>query len=106
MQALLLLGSSGRCGRRAEEDMMRALMIAVMTTMLTAAPLFAQERGGEDANGYVTGLHLPSIAPSSPKRFSPGGESATDAIDARQVRADINGHASTRSTATQHVMSA
>jgi hypothetical protein len=63
MQASLLLGSSGRSGRRAREDMMRALMIAVMTTMLTAVPLFAQERGGEDANGYVTSssIHRPVI---------------------------------------------
>jgi opacity protein-like surface antigen len=31
-------------------------MIAATVTLLTAAPLFAQERGGQNASGYVTGL--------------------------------------------------
>ena len=35
---------------------MRRLMIAVTVAVLTAAPLFAQERGVPDAKGYVTGL--------------------------------------------------
>ena len=37
---------------------MRKVMIAVTVTVLTAAPLFAQENGGggQDAKGYVTGL--------------------------------------------------
>ena len=37
---------------------MKTLMIAATATLLTAAPLLAQERGagGEDAKGYVTGL--------------------------------------------------
>jgi len=35
---------------------MRALMTAVTVTLLTAAPLFAQEKGGQDASGYITGL--------------------------------------------------
>jgi opacity protein-like surface antigen len=35
---------------------MRTLMMAVTVTVLTATPLFAQERGGQDANGYVSGL--------------------------------------------------
>jgi opacity protein-like surface antigen len=35
---------------------MRTLMIAVGVTLFTAASLFAQERGGPDAIGYVTGL--------------------------------------------------
>ena len=35
---------------------MRKLMIAATVTLLTAAPLFAQERGGQDASGYITGL--------------------------------------------------
>jgi Outer membrane protein beta-barrel domain len=35
---------------------MRTLMMAATVTVLTAAPLFAQENGGPDARGYVTGL--------------------------------------------------
>ena len=37
---------------------MKTLMIAATATLLTAAPLVAQERGagGDDARGYVTGL--------------------------------------------------
>ena len=35
---------------------MRMLMIAATVTLLTAGPLFAQERGGQRASGYVTGL--------------------------------------------------
>ena len=35
---------------------MRTLMTAVVATMLTAAPLFAQEGGGPDAKGFITGL--------------------------------------------------
>jgi len=35
---------------------MRKLMIAVAATVLTGAPLFAQESGGPDARGYITGL--------------------------------------------------
>jgi len=35
---------------------MRTLTIAVTVTVLTAAPLFAQERGVPDAKGYITGL--------------------------------------------------
>ena len=35
---------------------MRRLTIAVTVTVLTAAPLFAQEKGVPDAKGYVTGL--------------------------------------------------
>jgi opacity protein-like surface antigen len=35
---------------------MRALMIAATVTVLTAAPLLAQEHGGQDASGYVTGI--------------------------------------------------
>ena len=37
---------------------MKALMIAATATLLTAAPLFAQQSGvgGRDATGYVTGL--------------------------------------------------
>src|SRR6185436_18394153 len=35
---------------------MRQLTIAATVTLLTAAPLFAQERGGQNASGYVTGL--------------------------------------------------
>ena len=34
----------------------RALLTAVIVTGLSAAPLFAQEPGGVDAKGYVTGL--------------------------------------------------
>jgi opacity protein-like surface antigen len=33
---------------------MRTLMMAAAVTALTAAPLFAQERGGQDPNGYVS----------------------------------------------------
>jgi hypothetical protein len=35
---------------------MRRLMMAATVTLLTAVPLFAQENGGPDASGYVTGL--------------------------------------------------
>jgi opacity protein-like surface antigen len=35
---------------------MRAVMIAATVTLLTAAPLVAQEGGGQDASGYITGL--------------------------------------------------
>jgi opacity protein-like surface antigen len=35
---------------------MKALMIATTVTLLTTAPLFAQEREGQDARGYVAGL--------------------------------------------------
>jgi len=35
---------------------MRMLMIAATLTLLTAAPLFAQDTGGADAKGYVSGL--------------------------------------------------
>ena len=35
---------------------MRKLMIAATVTLLTAGPLFAQERDGQRASGYVTGL--------------------------------------------------
>jgi len=39
-----------------QEDVMRAVMIAATVTLLTAAPLFAQEGGREDPSGYVGGL--------------------------------------------------
>jgi opacity protein-like surface antigen len=39
-----------------QEEVMKALMIATTVTLLTAVPLFAQEGGGQDAPGYVTGL--------------------------------------------------
>jgi opacity protein-like surface antigen len=42
--------------RRAQEAAMRTWMIAATVTLLTAAPLLAQERGGQNASGYVTGL--------------------------------------------------
>ena len=35
---------------------MRTLMMAATVTLLTAAPLLAQEAGGPDASGYITGL--------------------------------------------------
>jgi opacity protein-like surface antigen len=35
---------------------MKAMMIAAVMATLTAAPLFAQESGGPDAKGYVSGL--------------------------------------------------
>jgi opacity protein-like surface antigen len=35
---------------------MKALMIATTVTLLTAAPLLAQEREGQDPRGYVAGL--------------------------------------------------
>jgi hypothetical protein len=35
---------------------MRTLMIGATITMMAAAPLFAQEKGGPDASGYLTGL--------------------------------------------------
>jgi len=35
---------------------MRTLMIAVVATVLTAAPLLAQEGGGPNAKGFITGL--------------------------------------------------
>jgi hypothetical protein len=35
---------------------MKALTIAIAATMVAAAPLFAQEVGGPDARGYITGL--------------------------------------------------
>jgi opacity protein-like surface antigen len=34
---------------------MRALMIAATVTLMTTASLFAQESGGQDARGYITG---------------------------------------------------
>jgi hypothetical protein len=36
----------------------RTMMVAATATLLTAAPLMAQEHGvgGQDASGYVTGL--------------------------------------------------
>jgi opacity protein-like surface antigen len=39
-----------------QEDVMKAVMIGATLTLLTAAPLLAQERGGQDAAGYITGL--------------------------------------------------
>jgi len=35
---------------------MKALMMAATVTLLTAVPLVAQENGGQDARGYLTGL--------------------------------------------------
>ena len=35
---------------------MKTLMTAVVATVLTAAPLFAQESGGPNAKGFITGL--------------------------------------------------
>ena len=35
---------------------MRTLMIAAAVTLLTTGPLLAQEHGGQNASGYVTGL--------------------------------------------------
>jgi opacity protein-like surface antigen len=35
---------------------MRAVMMAAAVSLLAAAPLFAQENGGPDARGYVTGV--------------------------------------------------
>ena len=36
--------------------MRRTLMMAVTAALFTAGPVFAQEKGGQDASGYVTGL--------------------------------------------------
>ena len=39
-----------------QEEAMKKLMIAATVTLLTAAPLVAQEGGGPNASGYITGL--------------------------------------------------
>jgi opacity protein-like surface antigen len=39
-----------------QERTMKALMIATTVTLLTAAPLFAQEREGQDPRGYAAAL--------------------------------------------------
>jgi opacity protein-like surface antigen len=39
-----------------QESTMKALMIATTVTVLTAAPLFAQERDGQDPRGYAAAL--------------------------------------------------
>jgi opacity protein-like surface antigen len=46
------------CFWTAEEErkMMRTLIMAATVTVLTAAPLFAEEHGAQDPNGYVSGL--------------------------------------------------
>src|SRR4051794_24841008 len=46
---------AGRCVGT-QEEAMRTLMTAVVATMVTAAPLFAQEGGGPNAKGFITGL--------------------------------------------------
>jgi hypothetical protein len=48
--------SQGRRGVVLAGGSMKAVIIATTVTLLSAAPLFAQERGGQDANGYLTGL--------------------------------------------------
>jgi opacity protein-like surface antigen len=50
-----VIASTTRCVGT-EEEAMRKLIVSVAAAMLTAAPLCAQEAGGPDAKGYVTGL--------------------------------------------------
>jgi opacity protein-like surface antigen len=58
-----------------ERDMRSTLMMAASIALLTAAPLFAQERGGPDASGYVTGLggFAASVANTSSDVLIEGG---------------------------------
>ena len=54
---------------------MKALMMAATVTLLTAVPLFAQENGGQDARGYLTGLggFSRSVGSTSSDTLAEGG---------------------------------